>query len=220
MQPNLAGANAGAERCTFKYPWFPTQLRAMQAGSARFPARRVLCLQPSASMPRVPSVCIPPCASHPQFAAHHTTLRMWFPAQLRAMQAGSARFPARRITNSPSLPHDAPLGSLAWAPRTRHTSSPGTPTARGGSNMHAKRPLPSASLRPKAHTTFYSYVSRSLMTPRASASWTSTILHTSHGAPRAPSHRAFAACQTRRSLAPAASRTSHQALPTSSARPC
>ena len=27
---------------------------------------------------------------------HHATLHMWFPAQLRAMQAGSARFPARR----------------------------------------------------------------------------------------------------------------------------
>ena len=83
-------------------------------------------------------------------------------------------------------------------PRARHAPSPGTPTAHDDSDTHAKRHKLSAPLHPKAHTTFHSCASRSLMTPRASAPWTSTVLHTSHGVPQVPSHRAFAACQTRR----------------------
>lgn len=40
---------------------------------------------------QAPSVSMPPCASRPPFATHHTTLYMWFPTQLRAMQASSAQ---------------------------------------------------------------------------------------------------------------------------------
>ena len=119
------GADTGAERCAFRHPWLP--------------ARCALCLRPSVSVPRAPPGSSPPRARRLRpakrtvplllsFATHRVPLHMRFPTQLRAMQAGSARFTAHRAPGAHGLPDALPPAPAAPARRTPPT--PATSSAR------------------------------------------------------------------------------------------
>ena len=129
------------------HTWFPTQLHAMQPGSAQFSTQRPERLQlPAHRTPSVrnirPTAPQAPAASGSSFVTQRASLHTWFPTQLCAMQPSSARFPtqrprhlrhAKRAAPRPcGFPHSAPgICDMLNAMLPRSCDSPrSTPSAR------------------------------------------------------------------------------------------
>ena len=136
------------------HAWFLTQLHAMRPSSAQFSAQCPKRLLPRPQYPRR--------SQHP---AHHASRHLRHPTHRAPIACGirptmppgacsirptapkrlqpspkHPRLPSHCTPDSPSLPHNASLGSLAWAPLAYHVSSPNTPTTCSVSNTRAKRP--------------------------------------------------------------------------------